>query len=68
MLVSADLDRPAVQQVRADEEQGPRAKILALADRAGIAESRIYEVDKSVDTKALNAYVTGFLGTKRIVL
>jgi STE24 endopeptidase len=25
-------------------------------------------VDKSVDTKAVNAYVTGFLGTKRIVL
>ena len=44
------------------------AKILALASRAGIEGSRVYEVNKSVDTKTLNAYVTGFLSTKRIVL
>jgi len=44
------------------------AKILALADRAGIEGSRVYEVDKSVDTKTLNAYVAGVFGTKRIVL
>ena len=44
------------------------AKILALADRAGIKGSRVFEVAKSEDTKTLNAYVTGFLGTKRIVL
>lgn len=44
------------------------AKILALADRAGIEGSRVYEVDKSADTKAVNAYVTGFMHTKRIVL
>jgi Zn-dependent protease with chaperone function len=43
-------------------------KILALADRAGIEGSRVYEVEKSEDTKALNAYVTGFGNTKRIVL
>ena len=44
------------------------AKILALADRAGIEGSRVYEVDKSADTNAVNAYVTGFMNTKRIVL
>jgi len=43
-------------------------KILALADKAGIEGSRVYEVNKSVDTKAVNAYVTGFMNTKRIVL
>jgi len=43
-------------------------KILALAERAGIEGSRVYEVAKSEDTKALNAYVTGFGATKRIVL
>jgi Zn-dependent protease with chaperone function len=43
-------------------------KILALADRAGIEGSRVYEVNKSVDTKALNAYVSGLGNTKRIVL
>ena len=44
------------------------AQILALAEQAGIEGGRVFEVDKSVDTKAVNAYVTGFLGTKRIVL
>src|SRR6185437_14394883 len=42
--------------------------ILALAERAGISGSRVFEVEKSVDTKAVNAYVTGVFGTKRIVL
>ena len=42
--------------------------ILSLAERAGIEGSRVFEVDKSVDTKAVNAYVTGFGQTKRIVL
>ena len=44
------------------------AKVLSLADRAGIEGSRVFEVNKSVDTKKINAYVTGFLGTKRIVV
>ena len=44
------------------------AKILALADRAGIEGSRVYEVDKSVDTEKVNAYVAGLGGTKRVVL
>jgi STE24 endopeptidase len=43
-------------------------EILALGARAGVEGSRVYEVNKSVDTKAVNAYVTGILGTKRIVL
>ncbi len=44
------------------------SKILGLAERAGIEGGRVYEVEKSVDTEAVNAYVSGFLGTKRIVL
>jgi Zn-dependent protease with chaperone function len=43
-------------------------QILDLAARAGIEGSRVFEVEKSVDTKAMNAYVTGVFGTKRIVL
>jgi len=42
--------------------------ILSLAERAGIEESRVFEVDKSADTNAVNAYVTGVFNTKRIVL
>jgi Zn-dependent protease with chaperone function len=43
-------------------------KILALADRAGIDDGRVFEVAKSEDTNAVNAYVNGFGATKRIVL
>jgi len=44
------------------------SEILSLAERAGIEGSRVFEVNKSVDTKQVNAYVTGFMGSKRIVL
>jgi STE24 endopeptidase len=50
------------------KDRALEAKILTLAHRAGIEEDKVYEVDKSKDTKFVNAYVTGFLGTKRIVL
>jgi len=45
-----------------------QARILALAERSGIEGSRVYEVDMSADTDLMNAYVTGFAGTHRIVL
>jgi Zn-dependent protease with chaperone function len=44
------------------------AQILGLAERAGIEGGRVFEVAKSVDTNTVNAYVTGFLASKRIVL
>jgi Zn-dependent protease with chaperone function len=44
------------------------AQILGLAQRAGIEGGRVFEVNKSVDTKMVNAYVTGLFDTKRIVL
>lgn len=50
------------------KNQALETKILALAERAGIEGSRVFEVAKSEDTKALNAYVTGFANTKRVVL
>ncbi len=43
-------------------------KILRLAARAGVENSRVFQVNKSVDTKAVNAYVVGLGNTKRIVL
>jgi Zn-dependent protease with chaperone function len=50
------------------KDKALEADILHLADRAGIEGSRVYEVAKSEDTKAVNAYVAGFGATKRIVL
>ena len=50
------------------QDRALETRILALAERAGIEGSRVFEVAKSVDTKTVNAYVTGFLASKRIVL
>jgi Zn-dependent protease with chaperone function len=50
------------------QDKALEAEILALADEAGIEGGRVYEVEKSADTKTVNAYVTGLFGTKRIVL
>ena len=50
------------------KDKALEADILRLADRAGIEGSRVFEVAKSEDTNAVNAYVAGFGGTKRIVL
>ena len=44
------------------------AEIVAVAKRAGVEGARVFEVNKSVDTTKVNAYVTGVGGTKRIVL
>ena len=50
------------------KDKALETRILSLARRAGIEGSRVYEVDKSVDTRTVNAYVTGLGSTKRIVL
>lgn len=50
------------------KDKGLETKILALANRAHIEGARVFEVNKSVDTKTVNAYVTGMGSSKRIVL
>ncbi len=50
------------------QDRALEQRILALAERAGIEGGRVFEVNKSVDTKAVNAYVAGLFGSKRIVL
>lgn len=67
-LVNPVVFEPMFNEITPIHDKVIEAKILALADRAGIHGSRVFEVNKSVDTKTVNAYVTGFLGTKRIVL
>jgi Zn-dependent protease with chaperone function len=43
-------------------------EILALASKAGIEGSDVFQVDGSKQSSKINAYVTGLFGTKRIVL
>jgi STE24 endopeptidase len=50
------------------QDKALETRILELAHRARIEGANVYEVNKSVDTNELNAYVTGIGDTKRIVL
>ncbi len=43
-------------------------ELLTLADKAGIQGSHVFQVDASKQSAKVNAYVTGLLNTKRIVL
>lgn len=45
-----------------------RTQILSLAAQAGIPGRNVYEVDMSSKTKKINAYVSGFGASQRIVL
>jgi Zn-dependent protease with chaperone function len=45
-----------------------RQKLLDLASRAGIEGGRVYQVNKSKQTKTMNAYVNGIGPTARIVM
>jgi Zn-dependent protease with chaperone function len=68
MLVVPVFYDPLFNQFGPMKNKELERSILDLAQRAGIEGSRVFEVDKSADTRAVNAYVTGFWQTKRIVL
>jgi Zn-dependent protease with chaperone function len=68
MLVVPIWIDPLFNQFGPMKDKALERRILDLAERAGIDGSRVFEVEKSVDTKSMNAYATGVFGTKRIVL
>lgn len=68
MLLQPILIAPLFDDFGPMKDKALEAEILHLADRSGIDGGRVFEVDKSEDTEAVNAYVGGLLGTKRIVL
>ena len=68
MLVQPILIAPLFDDFGPMKDKALEAEILQLADRAGIDGGRVFEVNKSEDTEAMNAYVGGLLDTKRIVL
>jgi STE24 endopeptidase len=50
-------------------EPGPaRAEVMRLADQAGVDVGEVYSVDASRRSVALNAYVHGVGGSKRVVI
>jgi Zn-dependent protease with chaperone function len=50
------------------KDQALERSILELAQRAGVEGGRVYQVNMSRDTKTMDANVTGFGGTERIVV
>jgi Zn-dependent protease with chaperone function len=68
MLIQPIWIDPLFNQFGPMKNKELEAEILNLASRAGIDQGRVFEVDKSQDTKMLNAYVIGFGSTNRIVL
>jgi Zn-dependent protease with chaperone function len=49
-------------------DEGLSGEILSLGARAGIPAKHVFEVDMSRRTKKINAYVSGFGGSQRIVI
>jgi STE24 endopeptidase len=68
ILVAPVLLDPVFNDFQPLRDTQLRQEIQDLAARAGITGGKIYEVDKSKQTKEMNAYVNGLGPTKRIVL
>ena len=68
LLITPIVIDPMFNEQSPLKDRALATKIQELARRAGIGCVRIFVVEKSVDSKAVNAKVTGFLGTKQIVL
>jgi STE24 endopeptidase len=59
---------PLFYEVQPLEAGDMRARILALAEDAGMQVDQVYVIDASSKTTTVNAYFTGFGGGQRIVL
>lgn len=68
VFISPFIIDPIFNKYTSIENEALGEKIEELLDRGGIPEAGIYKVDKSRDTKTMNAYMTGIFGSKRIVL
>jgi STE24 endopeptidase len=59
---------PAFNRFTPLRDQELRREILALAAKAGIPGRRVLQADRSRQTRTINAYVSGFGPSQRIVL
>jgi STE24 endopeptidase len=59
---------PLFNDFRPLRDASLRQALLNEAENAGIDQSRVYEVDKSKQTKEMNAYVSGIGPSARIVM
>ncbi len=68
VVIAPVLIDPLFNKFEPLKDQVLAQKLLDLASKAGIEGGRVYQVDKSRQTKVMNAYVTGIGPTKRIVM
>jgi STE24 endopeptidase len=68
LLVTPVFIAPLFNKFGPMQDKALEAEVLAVAAQAGVEGARVFQVQKSVDTKKVNAYVTGVGKTKRIVL
>lgn len=59
---------PLINDIKPLSNKVLEEKILTLAKDHGVENLKVYEVKKSHETSALNAYMTGILSSKRIVI
>jgi STE24 endopeptidase len=68
ILITPILITPLFYKIHPLQDAALRARILALADRAGLHVSQVYVIDESSKSTLVNAYFTGFGNSRRIVL
>lgn len=68
VFISPMIVDPIFNKYTSIEEEKLGQEIRKLLDKADIQDANIYMVDKSKDTKTMNAYMTGIFKSKRIVL
>jgi len=68
VFISPFIIDPIFNKYTSIEDESLGQEIKALLHKANIEDASIYKVDKSKDTKTMNAYMTGILHSKRIVL
>jgi STE24 endopeptidase len=68
VLITPVLITPLFYEVNPLVESDLRARLLALAERAGMHVDEVYVQNASVKTTRVNAYFTGFGDARRIVL
>lgn len=68
VLLTPLVIEPLFNDFRPLENRGLEKRLLALASSVGIENGDVFQVDKSKQTRTMNAYVTGLGVSKRIVI
>lgn len=68
IVIAPVLISPLFNEFEPIEDRALETKLVALAERAGVSDPDVFQVDASKQSSKINAYVTGLFGSKRIVL